>query len=48
MARIRFVAGSGSRRLRMVVHSMKAIQDKWPVHLRGIRVKILGEAKDLP
>ena len=27
---------------------MKAIQDKWPVHSRRIRVRILGEAKDLP
>ena len=48
MARIRLVAGSGSRRLRMVVLSMKAIQDKWPVHSGCIRVRILGEAKDLP
>ena len=48
MARIRLVAGSGSRRLRMVVHSMKNIQDKWPVHSGRIRVRILGEAKDLP
>ena len=48
MARIRLVAGTGSRRMRMVVHSMKNIQDKWPVHSGRIRVKILGEAKDLP
>ena len=32
----------------MVVHSMKNIQDKWPVHSGRIRVRILGEAKDLP
>ena len=38
----------GSHRLRMVIHSMKAIQDKWPVHSGSIRVRILGEAKDLP
>ena len=31
----------------MVFHSMKAIQDKWPVHSGRIRVRILGE-KDLP
>ena len=48
MARIRLVAGSGHRRLRMVFHSMKAIQDKWPVHSGHICVRILGEAKDLP
>ena len=48
MARIQLVAGSGRHRLRMIVHSMKAIQDKWPVHSGRIRVRILGEAKDLP
>ena len=48
MARIRLVVGSGSRRMRMVVHSIKNIQDKWPVHSGRIRVRILGEAKDLP
>ena len=32
----------------MVFHSMKAIQDKWPVHSGRIRVRILGEEKDLP
>ena len=48
MARIRLVAGIGRHRLRMVVHSMKAIQDKWPVHSGRIRVRILGEAKELP
>ena len=48
MARIRLIAGSGNRRLRMVFHSMKAIQDKWPVQSGRIRVRILGEAKDLP
>ena len=48
MARLRLIAGSGSRRMRMIVHSMKTIQDKWPVHSGRIRVRILGEAKDLP
>ena len=48
MARIRVIAGSGSRRMRMVVRSMKTIQDKWPVHSGRIRVRILGEAKHLP
>ena len=32
----------------MVFYSMKAIQDKWPVHSGRIRVRILGEEKDLP
>ena len=31
MARLRLIAGSGSRRRRMVVYSMKTIQDKWPI-----------------
>ena len=48
MARLRLVAGVGRRRLRMVVSSMKAIRDKWPVHSGRIRVRVLGEAKDLP
>ena len=48
MVRIRLVAGIGRHRLRMVINSMKAIRDKWPVHSGRIRVRILGEAKDLP
>ena len=48
MARFRLIAGTGSRRMRKVVHSIKNIQDKWPVHSGRIRVRILGEAKDLP
>ena len=48
MARLRLIAGSGSRRTRMIMHSMETIQDKWPVHSGRIRVRILGEARDLP
>ena len=48
MALIRLVAGTGSRRMRRVVNSIKNIQDEWPVHSGRIRVRILGEAKDLP
>ena len=48
MARLRLVAGVGRHRLRMVFYSIKAIQDKWPVHSGRIRVRILGEEKDLP
>ena len=47
MARLRLVAGTGSRRMRKVVNSIKNIQEKWPVHSERIRVRILGEAKDL-
>ena len=32
----------------MVFYSIKAIQDKWPMHSGRIRVRILGEEKDLP
>ena len=48
MARLRLIAGTGSHRMRRVVNSIKNIQDKWPVHSGRIRVRILGEAKDLP
>ena len=48
MARLRLIAGSGSRRRRMVVYSMKTIQDKWPIHAGRIRVRIMGEKRELP
>ena len=38
MTRLRLILGSGRRN----------IQEKWPVHAGRIRVRILGEAKDLP
>ena len=48
MARLRLIAGGGRHRTRMVVPSMKAIQDKWPVHSGCIHVQILGEGEALP
>ena len=48
MARLRLIAGGGRHRTRMLVPSMKVIQDKWPVHSGRIRVQILGEGEDLP
>ena len=48
MARLRLIAGTGNRRMRRVVNSIKNIREKWPVHSGRIRVRILGEAKDLP
>ena len=48
MTCIRLVAGTGSRTMRRVVNSIQSIQDKWPVHSGRNRVRILGEAKDLP
>ena len=32
----------------MIVHSMKTIQDKWPIHTGRIRVRIMGEERELP
>ena len=48
MARLRLILGSGRRKMRRVVSSMSNMQDKWPIHAGRIRVRILGEAKDLP
>ena len=48
MARLRLIAGSGSRRRRMIVHSMETIQDKWPIHSGRIRVRVIGEEGELP
>ena len=47
MARLRLIAGKGRNKIRMVVPSMKAIQDKWPIHSGPIHVKILGEGEAL-
>ena len=48
MARLRLVAGSGRYRIRKVVSSMKVIRELWPVCSGRVRVKVLGERKDLP
>ena len=48
MARLRLVAGSGRRRIRKVVDSMRVIRELWPVCSGRVRVKVLGERKDLP
>ena len=48
MACLRLIASSGSRRRRMIVHSMETIQYKWPIHSGRIRVRIIGEARELP
>ena len=48
MARLRFILGRGHKKMRMVVSSMSTIEDKWPIRPGRIRVKIIGEAKDLP
>ena len=48
MARLRLIAGIGSRRRRMIVYSMKTIQNKLPIHSGRIRVRIMGEKGELP
>ena len=48
MARLRLIAGSGRHRRQMVVPSMKAIMDKWPIHSGRIRVQVLGKGEPLP
>ena len=47
MARIRLVTGGGNRRMRMAANSTKDIREKWPVCSGPVRIKILGERKDL-
>ena len=48
MARLRLILGSGRRKMRRVVNSLDNIQNKWPIHSGRVRVRILGEEKDLP
>ena len=48
MALLRLIAGGGRHRRRMVVPSMKAITDKWPIYSGRIRVQVLGKGEPLP
>ena len=48
MARLRLILGSGRQKMRRIVNFLDTIQDKWPIHAGRIRVRILGEEKDLP
>ena len=43
MARIQLIYGKGRRPKRMVVPSVKAIAEKWPVFLGRIRIQVLGD-----
>ena len=50
MARIRLICGKGRRPRRMVVPSVKAIREKWPIFAGKIRIQVLGNGplpKDL-
>ena len=48
MARIRLIAGTGRRPKQMVVPSVKAIADRWPIFTGSIRVQVLGDGAPLP
>ena len=48
MARLRLIAGTGCHKARMVVSTMKAIQENWEVKSGRIRIQVLGEVEDLP
>ena len=48
MARLRLILGNGRYKMRRIVNSISNIQEKWPIHSGRVRVRILGEAKDLP
>ena len=48
MARLRLIFGSGHNKMKRVIDSLDNIQRKWPIPPGRVRVKILGEEKDLP
>ena len=45
MARIRLICGKGRRPRRMVVPSVKAIREKWPIFAGKIRIQVLGDGQ---
>ena len=48
MARLRLIFGSGHTKMKWIVNSLDEIQRRWAVPPVCVRVKILGEEKDLP
>ena len=48
MGRLRLIFGSGHTKMKWIVNSLDEIQRRWAVPLVCVRVKILGEEKDLP
>ena len=48
MARIRLISGVGRKPKRMVVPSVKAIAERWPVFTGRIRVEVIGDGEPLP
>ena len=47
MTRLRLIAGKGKDKVRMVVPSVKAIAEKWPVKDGPIRVKVISDGEPL-
>ena len=45
MARIRLICGKGRCPRRMVVPSVKAIREKWPIFAGKIRIQVLGDGQ---
>ena len=48
MARLRLIFGSGHNKRKWIINSLDQIQRKWLIPLGRVRVRILGEEKDLP
>ena len=48
MARLRLIFGSGHTKMKWIINSLDEIQRRWAVPPVCVRVKILGEEKDLP
>ena len=45
MARMRLISGKGRRPRRMVVPSVKAIREKWPIFAGRILIQVLGDGR---
>ena len=48
MARLRLIFGSGHNKMKWIINSLDQIQRKWSIPPGCVRVRILGEEKDLP
>ena len=48
MARLRLIFGSGHNKMKWIINSLDQIQGKWSIPPGCVRVRILGEEKDLP
>ena len=48
MAHLLLIFGSGHNKMKWAINSLDHVQRKWPIPLGRVRVRILGEEKDLP